>query len=167
MGDELTDEQWDAAEAALLQSFRDARSRSKEGARSTLDQPKPTPIPDGVRPTWELVIEHIELAAANGYLPRQAAQAAIDIARERHEVGVVRYGTPLHPYNGRDHLKDAIAEVADQVVYLKNEFEALRGLKAPELHAYASKVGIAFQSAVSQFVGLMGLLLEREAIRVR
>jgi hypothetical protein len=163
---DLTDEQWDKTEELLLTSLRDARSRSKEKA-STLDQPKPTPIPDGVRPTWDLVIEHIELAAANGYLPARSAQAAIEIARERHEVGVVRYGTPLHPHNGRDHLKDAIAEVADQVVYLCNEREALRARAVPELHAYAAKVGIAFQSAVQQFVGLMGLLLERERVRVR
>jgi hypothetical protein len=166
-----TEAEWDAAEAAILAIVRDARARSLgtpsvelAEALTSLDQPMPTPIPPGVHPTWSLVIEHIGQSASNGYLPRDAANEAIKIAEERHNVGIKRYKTPLHPHNGRDHLKDAIGEVADLTVYLRNEMESLKGHTA-ELAPYAAKIGIAFQAAVAQFVGLAGLLLEREGRR--
>ena len=57
------------------------------------------PVPNDRRATWELVIEDM---------------------RERHRVGMERYGTALQPHNGRDSLVDAYQEALDLAVYLKN-----------------------------------------------
>jgi hypothetical protein len=37
----------------------------------------------------------------------------------RKQVGIVRYGTPLQPHNGRDALRDAYEEALDLACYLK------------------------------------------------
>jgi hypothetical protein len=39
--------------------------------------------------------------------------------RSRDNMGAVKYGTRLQPYNGRDGLLDAYHEALDLVVYLR------------------------------------------------
>lgn len=68
----------------------------EQGIQSALDQP--APIPNDTVAIWDLVIDDM---------------------RERHLVGVDRYGTPLQAFNGRNSLKDAYAEVLDLSVYLR------------------------------------------------
>ena len=46
------------------------------------------------------------------------SQVISDI-KERRRLGVVRYGTPLQPFNGRDALRDAYEEAMDLAMYLK------------------------------------------------
>jgi hypothetical protein len=41
--------------------------------------------------------------------------------RERNEVGHMRYGVYLHPYDGRRTLIDAYQEALDLCVYLRKE----------------------------------------------
>ena len=48
---------------------------------------------------------------------------AIDLINSRKEMGINKYGTPLQVDNGRDHLADAIEELADLLVYLIAERE--------------------------------------------
>lgn len=43
----------------------------------------------------------------------------IEDIRQRREVGVSRYGTPLQPFNGRDALRDAYDEALDLACYLR------------------------------------------------
>jgi hypothetical protein len=43
----------------------------------------------------------------------------IALYAHRREQGLERYNTPLQRDNGRDHLADAIQELADAVVYLQ------------------------------------------------
>jgi hypothetical protein len=43
----------------------------------------------------------------------------VDLYARRREQGLERYNTPLQRDNGRDHLADAIQELADAVVYLQ------------------------------------------------
>ena len=50
----------------------------------------------------------------------------------RKEYGLVKYGTVLHPQNGRNHLQDAVDETEDQLVYLRTAMDADETL-VPEL----------------------------------
>lgn len=42
---------------------------------------------------------------------------------QRKQVGIARYGTPLQAGNGRDAVRDAIEEVLDLPVYLRQAIE--------------------------------------------
>lgn len=46
-----------------------------------------------------------------------------DDMRARHEMGVAKYGTALHVWNGRDAAVDAYQEALDLCVYLRQCFE--------------------------------------------
>lgn len=39
--------------------------------------------------------------------------------RDRKDLGIQQYGTPLQAFNGRDSLQDAYEETLDKSVYLK------------------------------------------------
>lgn len=73
--------------------------RDNLGPASVL-QPSPAPT-DGID-TWLLVVKDME---------------------ERRQLGLKKYGQPVHPDNGRDSLVDAYQEALDLVVYLRNEIE--------------------------------------------
>ena len=79
---------------------------------------QPAPVATGRRPTWEIVMAHVELR-----LPADMAALVLVDMRERDAVGRERYGTPLTSHNGRDHLVDAYQEILDSVVYLANELD--------------------------------------------
>lgn len=71
---------------------------------SVLDpQPEPTPAEGDV---WEEVY-------------RSAPPQLRGLYAERRQQGIDRYGTPLQRENGRDHMADAIQELADAVVYFQ------------------------------------------------
>lgn len=59
---------------------------------------------------WPLVFESTGLALPDWLIADM---------KERHELGVKRYGTPLRVWNGRDPLTDAYQEALDLVVYLQ------------------------------------------------
>lgn len=71
------------------------------------DQPPPTP---GAGDVWQHMIE--TLAAEGLYADLVPAM------RERRELGIARYGTPLQTHNGRNHRIDAMQELLDAAVYL-------------------------------------------------
>ncbi|AKJ71796.1 hypothetical protein TIN2_106 [Tsukamurella phage TIN2] len=48
----------------------------------------------------------------------KAGKDPIEVIRARKRFGFEKYGTILQSSNGRDHLEDAIDEVADALVYL-------------------------------------------------
>lgn len=50
---------------------------------------------------------------------RDVQSQVIEDIKERREVGIKRYGTPLQPNNGRDALQDAYEEAIDLCMYLK------------------------------------------------
>lgn len=87
-------------------------------AKSALDQPPPIPT-DGV-PVWQEVIKDFRV------LTEFSTNWGVDVAvvndmKERHLVGVERYGTALQANNGRKALMDAYAESLDLCVYLKQK----------------------------------------------
>jgi hypothetical protein len=90
---------------------------------SIVDQPPPVPQPQR-RPTWEIVIEHVESRRDKGvYGGATAVDLLIADMRDRDQVGRDRYGTPLTSGNGRDHLIDALQEQLDACVYLANALD--------------------------------------------
>lgn len=66
---------------------------------ATVDQSSPTSAPDGVPGAHELACRDL---------------------MERADVGLARYGTRLHPNNGRSNLTDLYQEVLDTVAYVRN-----------------------------------------------
>ena len=71
-------------------------------------------------PKWELKI----LGETDQPLPRTVSELNVqdlvieDIA-ERKALGIERYGEPLHPFNGRNSIRDAYEEGLDLAVYLR------------------------------------------------
>lgn len=59
---------------------------------------QPPPIPNDQPSVWQLVLRDMY---------------------EREQIGIMRYGTPLQVFNGRDSLQDAYEESLDKTVYLK------------------------------------------------
>lgn len=93
-------------------------------APQTIDQPPP--ISTDLRPSWELVIEHVEhlqLSGAHASLVVEEDVFPLVLVdmRERDALGRARYGTPLTAGNGRDHLVDAYQELLDGCAYLMTE----------------------------------------------
>lgn len=83
--------------------------------KSKLDQPDP--IKNSQEPLWPMVINDIsEHSFEYGV---ELASKLIEDAKERHEVGVKRYGTPLQAFNGRKPIVDAYQEALDLLVYTK------------------------------------------------
>lgn len=82
---------------------------------SSVNDEQPTPIKTNNRATWEIVMGY-----AKGVFPLEDPLAVqiIDDMRERHEIGVKRYGEPLTANNGRCALTDAYQEHLDGCVYL-------------------------------------------------
>ena len=72
-------------------------------------QPPPLPVPDG-RPVHDLVID--DLAARSKW-------HAVEVIYERRQFGLRKYATPLQVGNGRDPICDAVEEIADAAVYLR------------------------------------------------
>jgi hypothetical protein len=52
--------------------------------------------------------------------------AVLEDMMTRRDHGLEEYGTPLQPFNGRDQLADAYAEVLDLAVYLRTAIEERR-----------------------------------------
>lgn len=92
-----------------------------------LDQPPPTPTDE--TPIWERVIAMCERWADSS---DDRDGKLIEAMKERDRVGRARYGTPLQPNNGRNHIADALAEVLDAIAYVANEI-AKRGLELDDL----------------------------------
>lgn len=92
-----------------------AQRDAKRATESVIaDQPPPVHNP-AKADVWEVVIR--------------------DMA-ERRNVGILRYGTPLQPFNGRRSLVDAYQEVLDLAVYLRQKIleEGTAGISAtPDL----------------------------------
>jgi hypothetical protein len=66
---------------------------------------QPPPVPNDGPALWDLVLADM---------------------RERHQIGIQRYGTALQANNGRDMLVDAYQEILDLAVYLRGEIEERR-----------------------------------------
>lgn len=83
-------------------------------AKPVMSQPAPTP---NDRPaTWDLVIAECESWASPDLIARM---------RARDAKGLATYGVRLQSHNGRDSLEDAMDEILDFMVYVKNgELEA-------------------------------------------
>ncbi len=97
---------------------------------SIVEQPpsiveQPSPILTERIPTWEIVMSHVTqlLSHVTQLLdwPEELIGLVLTDMQARSVVGRARYGTPLTPGNGRDHLVDAYQECLDAVVYLANE----------------------------------------------
>jgi hypothetical protein len=107
--------------------------------------------------TWDLVIDDLEARQDRLDTPSPTLAAVIDGGRLRSLIGQQRYGVPLHPHNGRDSLIDALEELLDAAVYLRNE--AIEHPPAPNdlrlRQVYDQTIGLA--------ITVRGLINERDA----
>lgn len=131
---------------------------------------QPPPIPTTTRPTWEVVIESVEKARERSapdldpvirLLIKNGTPTTHDLMisdmRERHRIGIERYGAPLQHDNGRDHLVDAYQELLDAVVYLASDL-LQRGMT---LDRDPDAVAIAFHTTRNQALQLRAVIVQR------
>jgi len=85
------------------------REMSAETVDAAAPQAMPTQPSEGQRPIAELVIEDI---------------------RARAELGVRKYGAPLHAHNGRSALMDLYQELLDGAHYVRQEIEEREAARA-------------------------------------
>ena len=78
-----------------------------------------------------------------GILRDVLRQKSVGIIEELPEKGIVKYGKPVTPFNGRHALKDAYEEVLDLAVYLKQKLveDGYNGTHVPGDVSRAVKVG--------------------------
>lgn len=77
---------------------------------------QPEPISNNEKASWEQVMDDYEsMIVGHCY-----KDEIIRLMKDRDNFGRNKYGTPLQPFNGRDSLADAVAELADGAVYLRN-----------------------------------------------
>lgn len=126
---------------------------------------QPPPIPTARRPSWDLVIEHVEERRAA--LPGHVVDLVVGDMRARDLVGRGRYGVPLTSGNGRDHLVDAYQEALDLAVYLATELDehgaspdGLIDARAP-LSAHLVRVQAMLWDHVRTIVQIRALIEER------
>lgn len=100
------------------------------------DKQEPEPIRNDNPETWEEVIQDYE--KMDNWYPEgsrdEIKNEIIELMRKRNEFGRTKYGTPLQPYNGRDNLVDAVQELFDAVVYLKNEYIETKDLATQKIY---------------------------------
>lgn len=130
------DEQLAIGQAAVyaLDAARKAAEPPPLPPPPDVNAPQPTPTPNESRPTWETLQSltvgwRKDLKDAGILDPNygRAIDHAITDMGERDRMGRAKYGTPLQPNNGRDHLTDAYQEMLDAAVYAANDVIQLGG----------------------------------------
>lgn len=90
----------------------------------SINEEQPTPQATDRKPVWLMVIGYVE----KNYIdeddpgaarPGNTVSTVIVDMRERHEIGIKRYGVPLTSGNGRNAMIDAYQELLDFVVYCR------------------------------------------------
>lgn len=86
-----------------------------------LNEPQPPPDPEWTIDAWDMVIDYTQ-ARIDQYVvrPQPTLEALREDMRQRRRLGLVRYGVPVHPANGRDSLRDIYEELLDATVYAMN-----------------------------------------------
>lgn len=86
-------------------------------ARPSTAQPPPAPVP-GARSVHDLVIDD---------LVQRRQWHAVEVIYGRRAFGLAKYDTPLQAGNGRHPICDAVEEIADATVYLRQAVAEDRG----------------------------------------
>lgn len=81
--------------------------------KSSLDQPDPT---KGWGDMWERIIQRF--GSDPVYWGRHH-DSLLELFKERREIGIKRYGTPLQAFNGRNVIEDLLAEKFDSLAYIE------------------------------------------------
>jgi hypothetical protein len=85
---------------------------------------RPNPVPNDGPSAHDMVIKDLlsrDLRWDMSYgSARHLRDHVTEGLRQRKELGVKRYGTPLQPDNGRDSLRDLHEELMDATVYCRN-----------------------------------------------
>lgn len=128
-----------------------------------VDQPPPKVMDR--RPSWDLVIEHVE--GRRSALSADVVDLVVTDMRARDVVGRQRYGVPLTSGNGRDHLIDAYEEALDFAAYITAELDehgaspdGLIDVRAP-LSSHLVRVQAMLWDHVRTIVQLRALIEER------
>lgn len=135
------------AAALALQESRAAKP-AEPAPSVDANAPQPPPKTNEAKPTWETVIANVitwrkDLKSAgilNKDFDGAIEHAIVDMA-ERDKMGRAKYGTPLQPNNGRDHLTDEYQELLDAAVYAANDVIQLGGDLSLSKPAYCNGPG--------------------------
>ncbi len=73
----------------------------------------------GDQDVWPIVIEQFSAKLVDAVADTKVLGQIVEDMKERHALGISRYGTPLQTRNGRDSVMDAYQEVLDLRAYLE------------------------------------------------
>lgn len=122
--------------------------------------PNPEPVPEPVPASPGVIVDQPPPVPNDG--PALWDLVLADM-RERHQVGVRRYGTALQAGNGRDMLVDAYQEILDLAVYLRAEFEERRTVsprRGDAVEAWLKGFSDLYQFDDGPWSRCLGLLLD-------
>lgn len=114
----LTDEEkqsFEAAMAGTTEGFKAFFIHPNEGEQEMAQDTQAAPIPNDGPSMHDL---------------------AVEVIKERREIGLKEYGTILQTNNGRDFLTDSIEEVADLLCYLVGAREEAKQESQPAIAGY-------------------------------
>jgi hypothetical protein len=77
---------------------------------------EPTPVANDTTPIWDLVIDD---TLYGKIVDDDLKQSIAEDMLERDRLGVEKYGVHLQKYNGRNPMVDAIQELYDGLVYMR------------------------------------------------
>ena len=121
---------------------------------------QPDPIMTDETPAWERIIEMLtEMRDAedeNTQIVMALDQLILD-AKARDEFGRKKYGTPLQPGNGRDHLRDWWEESMDGIAYAYCALYESAGNR--QYTEYEADLTELFEQAIDLLIGLSQLRL--------
>lgn len=88
---------------------------------------EPAPIKNDGQSIHDLVIADIIKQYPTDLRPVEGHSSIIDELLDRKHFGLEKYGTILQAHNGRDPLRDALDEMVDLLVYLRQAKEEKLG----------------------------------------
>ena len=130
-----------------------------ESQGQTMSQ-QPDPIETTEQPAWERIIEILtdlrNVEDDDASVISALDQLIID-AKARDEFGRKKYGTPLQPGNGRDHLRDWWEECMDGIAYAYCALHEAAGSR--QYAEYEADLTELFEQAIDLLIGLSQLRL--------
>jgi len=86
---------------------------------STIPEEEPMPIQSSGPALWDKSKERFWKWAKNKGVGSKIVNSISKRMTDRDEYGLIKYGTRLQPFNGRNFKQDAISELLDALVYIE------------------------------------------------
>lgn len=123
------------------------------------------PRPNNGVAIWDCVVEDVEECQETMRLvwSDKVVNETITLMKQRNLEGVEKYGTPLQAYNGRDPIVDALQELLDATVYLKQAcIERVTGPSVDDIYN-TRELECLYEKVRSNLIDMVWLMSNLEA----